>query len=164
MNWLWLAVKSLAVSVLAFPLATIIVLLDYPSWSWPWMTHDNPPDGDSGHWLRWPDNGTKWRVFCRRVAWMWRNKGYGYAYDVCGVIPSGTPCYKGNPLFWLKKNPSGWCYAKFDNCWMLFAWFPYGNRGIRIYLGWKLREKCEHPESNNRQMICTHINPFKGTM
>lgn len=171
--WAWKAFKDFVVSFLAFPLAPFIVLFtnkegESPSWAFPWLTYDNIIDGDAGHLQRWPDDGTKLQTYLRRVAWLWRNRGYNYSYYQVGAEPAGTIRYKGTPLFWKRENPKGWCYAKCDNAWMLFAWWPYPlfgiKRGIRVYLGWKLREKCEHPERNIRVMLVTHINPFKGKM
>ena len=169
-GWLNKAARDIFISLLAFPISPVIALIsmkgEIPSQFNYWLTHDNDVDGDSGHWERWPDNGTRWRVFCRRTAWLWRNKGYTYSYEVSGVVPEGDITYKGTPLFWTKENPKGWCFAKCDNAWMLFAWFPYSvfgfKKGIRIYLGWKLRYYCEHPDKPKREMLVTHINPFKN--
>lgn len=175
--WARLAIKDFLVSLFAFPLSPIIAYLSLkekslPDWAWPFLTHDNDIDGDGGHWERWPKNKTLFDKWIRRTAWLWRNRGYNYSYHISGVVPRGELSYKGSPLFW--KSPDaqqkgGWCYAKCDNAWMLFAWIPYSlfgvKRGVRVYLGWKLRHYCEHPDTPaERAMLVTHINPFKGVI
>lgn len=165
MIWLLLAPLDLLVSLLAYPLAPLIVVLGVPGWAWPWMTHDNPIDGDAGHLARWPDDGTRWRVFCRRVAWLWRNRGYGFSYRVGGVNTAGPIRIVAGRAFWRDANPRGWCVATCNGAWMVFAWLPYmRGRGLRVYLGWKLRGKIDHPDENPRAMLVTHINPIKGVM
>lgn len=171
-SWLKLAIKDLGISILAYPLAPYIAYIsmkrEVPSRFKYWLTHDSPIDGDSGHMARHPDNGTKIRVWKRRTYWLWRNKGYTYSFEVNGVVPEGKTEYRGKPLFWTQENPRGWCYAKCDNAWMFFAWFPYKifgyNRGVRFYLGWKLRYYCEHPDKPKREMLVTHFNPIKGVI
>lgn len=166
MKWCILATLDILISLLACPLAPIIALCGGGRWAWPWLTYDNPIDGDSGHWERWPDNGTRLRVLARRTAWLWRNKGYNFSYYILGVVPKGRIKMYGNPLFWKQPHPRGWCFAKCDNAWMLFAWFPYTlfnqERGLRIYLGWKLRQHCEQEGCTEKAMLTTHINPLKG--
>lgn len=174
MIWLILAPFDFAVSLLAFVVAPFIVLFTSrfgvaPAWAWPWLTHDNPIDGDDGHWQRWPDNGTRWRAYCRRVAWLWRNRGYSFSYRVCGAeTDQPVRIIAGRP-FWRDASPTGWCVATCGSAWMLFVWLPWGRpfgikRGLRIYLGWKLRGKLDNPSSTTRAMLVTHINPLKGVM
>ena len=170
MRWFLLAPIDMLVSLIAYPLAPLIVLAtnrngDTPAWSWPWLTQDNPIDGDSGHLERWPDNGTAWRRFCRRVAWMWRNRGYGFSYRVCGMATEAQIRIVAGRKFWRDATPRGWCVATCGNAWMIFAWLPYSaTRGLRVYLGWKLRGKIDLPEESPRAMLVTHINPVKGKM
>lgn len=165
MRWLILAPVDFLVSLLAYPLAPLIVLFDSPKWAWPWLTHDNTIDGDGGHMERWPDNGTKWRVFCRRVAWLWRNRGYNFSYHVCGADTDGDVKIIAGRQFWKDSKPRGWCVATCNKAWMIFAWLPYSeSRGLRIYLGWKLRGKIDKPHESPRAMLVTHVNPLKGKM
>lgn len=170
MIWLLLAPIDMLVSLLAYPLAPLIAICtnragDAPVWAWPWLTHDNPIDGDGGHWERWPDNGTRWRRYCRRVAWLWRNRGYNFSYHVCGASTAAPVRIIAGRQFWCDPVPRGWCVATCGRAWMLFVWLPYSaGRGLRVYLGWKLRGKIDRPEENQRAMLVTHINPVKGTI
>lgn len=175
MIWLILAPLDFMISLLAFPLAPLIVLAtnrngDAPAWAWPWLTHDNPIDGDGGHWERWPDDGTVWRMYCRRVAWLWRNRGYNFSYHVCGAPTIDSVRIVIGRDFWLDKpQRGGLCFATCGRAWMLFIWWPWGNmigiqRGMRVYLGWKLRGEIDDPKNTHRAMLVTHINPIKGKM
>lgn len=168
MIWLLLAPLDLLVSLLAFPLAPFIVLCTGAggiamAWAWPWLTPDNPIDGDPGHWVRWSDNGTHWRRFCRRVAWLWRNRGYGFSYRVCGRNISGPTHFWGNRR--VSDNPmvAGWCWAYNSGAWELYGfipWWPSTKRGLRVRLGWKIPLSVDKP--SERVMLVTHINPVKG--
>lgn len=166
MIWFLLATLDMLVSLLAFPLAPLIVLCTSPggiapAWAWPWLTHDNPIDGDAGHRRRWAGKP----VWMRRIAWLWRNRGYNFSYHICGVETNKPVSIVAGRQFWNDANPRGWCVATCGSAWMLFAWFPYSaNRGLRVYLGWKLRGKIDNPYSNPRAMLVTHINPLKGKM
>lgn len=174
MIWLLLAPIDLAVSLLAFIVAPLIVLFTSragvaPVWAWPWLTHDNPIDGDDGHWERWPDNGTSFRRYCRRVAWLWRNRGYNFSYYVCGALTPYPAKVVSGSTFWTRRDGRGWCFATCGHAWMFFVWLPWGKpfgirRGLRVYLGWKLRGKLDNPANTNRAMLVTHINPLKGVM
>ncbi|AOY00090.1 hypothetical protein [Jeongeupia sp. USM3] len=170
MRWFYLAPIDFLVGLLAFPLAPLIVLITSPAgisphWCWPWLTHDNPIDGDAGHWARWPDNGMRWRRYCRRVAWLWRNRGYGFSYCVCGLDAVGPVRWRGNPAVSDTPLSAGWCWATCNGGWMFYAMWPWWRsrqRGTRVYLGWKLKQKIEQPNTAPRAMLVTHINPFKG--
>lgn len=165
MIWILLSPLDMLVSMLAFPLAPFIVAFGVPWWSWPWLTHDNTIDGDAGHFERWPDNGTAWRRYCRRVAWLWRNRGYNFSYHVCGVDTSNPARIIAGRQFWRDASPKGWCVATCGKAWMIFGWLPYSStRGLRVYLGWKLRGKIDKPHENPRAMLVTHVNPVKGRM
>lgn len=172
MIWFLLAPLDMLVSLLAFPLAPFIVLCTSPGgiapdWAWPWLTHDNTIDGDAGHRRRWAGRPI-WR---RRIAWLWRNRGYNFSFHKTGM-PTTEPLriWFGRD-FWNDKDGKGWgiCFATCGKAWMLFIWLPWGRlfgieRGLRVYLGWKLRGKIDHPDENPRAMLVTHINPVKGVM
>lgn len=173
MRWFWLVIPDLIVSLLAYPLAPLIVLFTNtkgkpPVLAFPWLTYDNPIDGDGGHWERWPDNGTRLRQYSRRVAWLWRNRGYNFSYHVTGVATNSEVSIRLGRAFWKDERPRGFCFATCGKAWMLFIWLPYSllglKRGLRVYLGWKLRNKIDKPHENSRAMLVTHINPFKGKM
>ncbi len=55
-----------------------------PKWLWWFQTPDNPIDGDAGHLARWGDSMEPWPRYVRRVAWLWRNCGYGFNINVIG--------------------------------------------------------------------------------
>ncbi|WP_293766884.1 hypothetical protein [uncultured Aquitalea sp.] len=166
--WLLLAPFDLLVNLLAFPLAPVIVLLTTqagvsPLWCWPWLTDDNPIDGDAGHLERWPDNGTRWRVYSRRVAWLWRNRGYGFSTRITGVQLSGATRFWGDRK--VSDNPmhAGWCIAINGRAWELYAFYPWLSilrRGLRIRIGWAIPLTIDQPAET--AMLKTHVNPFKG--
>lgn len=166
MIWMLLAPIDMMVALLAFPLSPFIVLFTSanghaPRLAWPWMTYDNTIDGDSGHLARWAGRP----VWMRRIAWLWRNRGYNFSYHVCGVATDKPVCIIAGRTFWNDANPRGWCIATCGKAWMVFVWLPYSaTRGLRIYLGWKLRGKIDKPHENPRAMLVTHINPLKGKM
>ena len=170
MRWFLFAPIDFIVSSLAYPLAPLIVLLTdkdghSPGWCWPWLTHDNPIDGDRGHWWRWPDNGTRWRVYCRRVAWLWRNRGYSFSFAVSGMDAHGPIKWRGNPKVSDAPMSPGWCWATCNGGWMLYIYWPWwrsARRGLRVYLGWKLKAKLDRMDIDQRVMLVTHINPVKG--
>lgn len=171
MLWFVFAPIDLLVSFLAFPLAPIIVLLSFetvkpPFWAWPWLTPDNPIDGDAGHLERWPDNGSCVRVFMRRVAWLWRNRGYGFSEavtgrDVIGRIKwIGNRSVSDNPL-----SPGVVIGLASGGVWELYAyvpWLPSLKRGLRVRLGWKIPCNLDCADTPVRVSLVTHINPLKG--
>lgn len=166
MIWLLLGHLDMMLSLLAFPLAPFIVMCTSkggitPAWAWPWLTHDNTIDGDSGHMERWAGKP----AWMRRIAWLWRNRGYNFSYHICGVETNKPVHIVAGRQFWNDSNPRGWCMATCGRAWMIFAWLPYSaNHGLRVYLGWKLRGKIDNPSINPRAMLVTHINPLKGKM
>lgn len=172
LTWAGTALVDMAISLLSFPVAPISAaasLSKYTRWVcntlfWPFQTHDNDFDGDGGHWGRWPDNGTRWRVYCRRVAWMWRNRAYRAAYhwfgrDLVGQLREwGRQDVSNRPL---RQGIS----FEFDEAgtWELYLvikW-PFLNRCFRLRLGWKIPEDYV-PGKPCRAMICSHVSPLMG--
>lgn len=144
MIWFILAPLDMLVSLLAYPLAPLIVLFasvtgDAPRWAWPWLTHDNAIDGDGGHLERWPDNGTRRRVFCRRVAWLWRNRGYNASQHWFGRTLAGSLRTWGNPLVGNRPLVAGWSFQiDGDETWEFYAVIPHlPGRCLRIRLAGK---------------------------
>ena len=166
MIWFLLAPLDFLVGLLAFPLAPLIVLLTTPAgtspaWAWPWLTHDNPIDGDYGHMLRWQSGGSRWRIYCRRVAWLWRNRGYGFSYRVAGKSINGQTHFVGDRLVGDSPMHPGVCWATNGNAWQLYAFFPWWRAehiGLRVRLGWSIPLSIDSP--NERAMLKLHINPF----
>ncbi|AHJ86977.1 hypothetical protein STP4a_123 [Salmonella phage STP4-a] len=135
-----------------------------------WMeTYDNPIDGDRGHIERWskirkiPVLGK----YFQRVAWLWRNKAYNFAYYVLGRPATSEFHYRGNPNVESgspDKAHHGWLFMWNDDAWGVFAAVPYLRIGkiqfyLRVYCGWKLKSLLSRPIP--RAMLAFHINPFR---
>jgi hypothetical protein len=135
-----------------------------------WMeTYDNPIDGDKGHIERWskirkiPVIGK----YLQRVAWLWRNKAYNFAYYKLGRDATSKFHYRGNPdIESGSSDPKhhGWLWMWNDEAWGLFAVIPWLKVGkitfyVRIYCGWKL--KSELSRDIDRAMLAFHINPIR---
>lgn len=100
------------------------------------------------------------RYFCR-VLWLYRNNGYGFAYEVCGrdydrydikvyqnyERSQQDACYMGVVQDGRSFLTQTW---SFYYCKKYCKWFY-----IRIYLGWKIKGL------SGRAMIAWHINPFR---
>jgi hypothetical protein len=147
LQWLISLPVDLAVSLSVFPLAPIVVALGkVPAWM---MTPDNSIDGDEGHLARWQGKS----AYLRRVAWLWRNRAYGFTalnadgIDILDVTTKGNPATSNRPF------TPGWCLRTVDGYWHLYAILPYGKRFARINLGWKLWQG-----ANFGQYVAT-INP-----
>lgn len=166
MIWLLLAPLDLLIGLLAFPLAPLIVLFTSPAgrapwWAWPWLTFDNPIDGDAGHWERWPDDGRIERVFARRVAWLWRNRGYNASFHWFGRVLAGDLRRWGNPLVSNRPLVPGWSFERdAGGAWEFYAVVPHvKGRCLRVRLGWKIPINAP---PGTRCMLVTHISPFMG--
>lgn len=163
MSWFWLAVPDVVVGLLAFPLAPLIVLAtddagNSPRWCWPWLTDDNPIDGDDGHIDRWAGKP----VWIRRIAWLWRNRAYNFSTYICGRDLSGPTNFWGNRR--VSDNPMspGVCWAYNSGLWEVYAYlpWPFTRRGLRIRLGWKIPLSEDVP--TGRTMMVEYINPLDG--
>lgn len=166
MRWFLLAPIDFLASLLAWPLAPLIVLCTTPAgkaprWAWPWLTHDNGIDGDGGHLARWPDNGTRWRVFSRRTAWLWRNRAYNASFYWFGRTLLGRVRSWGNPRVGNRPLVAGWSFqTDAGGCWELYVVVPHWpGRCLRIRLGWKIPEDYR---AGQRVMLVTHISPLMG--
>lgn len=166
--WAEAFVLSMVVNVVSLILApfaalqTIIFNTDEaPSWSYYLMTHDNPIDGDEGHLKRWTSN-TKWGKFTRRTAWLWRNKGYRFDYEVLGLIIGNELYHRGNPKVSSEGTP-GWLYQWDENAaWELYVvWrYPfYPKKCLRIRFGWKLDDLSVG--TGRTMMLATSIGIWK---
>ena len=107
------------------------------------------------------DDFTPWERFQRyvcRLAWIYRNCGYGFSYYVTGVDVNGADIVKTEDIsteeyryqvYWTKY---AWM-VRYDNPWCkLFRW--------RIFLGWKMQDV----KSNEvkRCMLALYVNPFRS--
>lgn len=140
-----------------------------PKWLWWFQTPDNPCDGDSGHWERHP--GTDWwSTYTRRVAWFWRNVGYGFDIDVLGLkeldgdtlevvgdLETGTsPAHSG--YVWRVLRRADGTKTGFQ-LYAIFQWPFWKTRCLRVNLGWKIWNFGEGLESHQWTGM---INPFFG--
>ena len=112
-------------------------------------TSDNNQDGDAGHLARWAGKS----VYCRRVAWLWRNPAYVFEERVLGAVidPDDLVFFNGDP--WIKNRTGAvagtlsvqvgtyWCWKRItrplyaDTCLMLeFGWKlqPYAQNSARV--------------------------------
>ena len=100
------------------------------------------------------------RYFCR-LWWLYRNTGYGFAYEVCGrdYDKYDVKTYRN-----YENSKQDACYigiVKDNRNVFTKTWsFYYCNKYckwvyIRIYLGWKIKGL------SGRAMIAFHINPFR---
>lgn len=135
------------------------------------MTFDNPIDGDSGHVKRWApviEKHGKLGRYCARVAWLWRNKAYNFAYKVLGREATSEFHWKGNKDAENTANPKnhGTLWMWNDSCWGVFAFIPWLRIGqkqycLRVYCGWKLKSEVSNPNRIDRAMLSFHINPLR---
>lgn len=175
LSWLPLAVIGTLGGILAYPLVPIAVLFrkgDHLPWCFRWLeTFDNPIYGEPSHYRRWaafvaknPSIGE----YVQIVAWLWRNKAYNLDYWLCGRQYSGPFKLRGDP-FVESGSPvahPGWVLITTATTWGFFAFIPHLKIGgyqyyFRIYLGWKTKKLGQYPETNERAMLGTHINPFR---
>src|SRR3990167_9575509 len=137
--WLVLLIPNIIVDLLAFPLAPLIALFDESTahkwFSW-FLTPDNPMAGDAGHELRWIGKPT----YIKKVAWLCRNRAYGFSSTVLRARSNGPVTVRGNPLvsnrpfvpgLVIRTTPEG--YWQF-----YFVRRTFEGRCLRVNLGWKL--------------------------
>lgn len=144
-----------------------------PKWlSW-WDTPDNTLDGDEGwkneHLLFLNckgDNLDFIRIYLKRVCWLFRNTGYGFSHSVAGVDVSeqDVVSWEGNQKVGNRPLSEGKCKAilRGDNKAFMLYYVKKTFKGkcLRVYIGWKLKNKVDHPEWNGTAMIVCSINPF----
>ena len=167
-TWIPLFLLSMLINVLSLVLAPFIAYISlgnsgtkqvpaYLAW---FMTHDNTIDGDEGHLARWPGD-TKWIRFKRRVAWLWRNKGYTFDYDVCGEkIKHDIMSYGDTGT--TDHGQAGWLF-QFDSeyTWEFYLIYRYPfkqDKCLRIRFGWKIDEG---KEDDTKAMLATSIGIWK---
>lgn len=154
--WLVSIPASLLVDLIGFVGAPFFVLAAgdepwLPRWLDWWQTQDNDLDGDLGHMARWKG----YPVFVQRVAWIWRNNGYGFNATVLKAKTRGPVTVKGDPAvsnrplregLVIRTTPEGY--------WQLYFVRAYTDRlCVRINLGWKIWGETDHP--NFGSFVCT---------
>lgn len=171
MTWLLLSLFGLVLTVIQILLSPLLALWKVRlPWCLSWFqTQDNPLMGDSGHYERWAWLYLKaplWlAAYVQRLAWLLRNPTDGFDTKFGAVFRKDTDILTvwGNPKTSNRPLESGWCYAELYNgkhYWMLYVVYrwPYTNRCLRIYLGWKLMGAV-HGEPGRYPMVFVP-NPF----
>ncbi|CCE26286.1 g263 [Yersinia phage phiR1-37] len=171
--WLVMVPVDFIMVLTAYPMSPIIALISMikgepPKWAWLWLTYDNPIDGDSGHLKRWADyvaKYPKWGVYCRRTAWLWRNKVYNFAYTYEGISVGKIVVASGNPNTESgKPGKEGYIWLVDENgYWCLFLFKHYTkNLAVRIYIGWKFKGLLKDPNGKiERSMFANFFSPFR---
>lgn len=164
-----LFIISTVVSLLSYPLGPIIALFsltnkegNVPKVFTPWLTHDNPIDGDQWHLERWPGD-TTFIKFKRRTAWLWRNKGYWFDYYYLGRPIGKCLINHGNPNT-SDQGCEGVLFQYNENgIWEFYLIYRYPfkkDKCLRIRLGWKLDDTVIG--SDKMMMIATSIGIWKS--
>ena len=145
-----------------------------PKWlSW-WDTPDNTLDGDDGwkneHLLFLNTKGDNLdivRIYLKRVCWLLRNTGYGFSHSVVGkyVDADDSVWWEGNNKVGNRPLSEGLCKAHlYNDKYKIFMIYyvkkTFKGKCLRIYLGWKLKNKIDHPEWDGTAMLVCSINPF----
>lgn len=112
---------------------------------WPYLVNVKP------EWLK---------LYLCRLSWLYRNTGYTFAYEVCGmniddswVVANDTTASNGYYLAYETSKPwysRGWCLKA------AYKWCEQFH--LDVYLGWKYRTM----RINGRTMIAMRINPLRG--
>lgn len=174
-SWIFLVPVDLITGALAIILAPFVVPFynetkGHLPIGFRWMeTYDNPIDGDKGHIKRWSAirEKTGFGPYVQRVAWLWRNKAYNFAYHVLGRSAESEFHYIGNKDIESgspDKAHHGYLLMWNDDAWGLFVvkpWLKLGKKTfyLRVYCGWKL--KSELSRDIDRAMLAFHINPIR---
>jgi hypothetical protein len=160
LQWVALVVPALFVSLAAFPLGPIIALLpeDQARRRFAWfVTPDNPLTGDAGHVERWKG----WPTYIQKLAWLWRNRAYGFSVNVLRAKSNGPVAVRGDPAvsnrplkegLVIRTTPEGYFQLYYIKRTM-------EKRCLRVNLGWKLWNEPGHPMFG--QYVAS-INPFMG--
>lgn len=187
MIWfLYLPIDIITV-LMAYPLAPIIALFSDEEGNSTlgkynplrmWLTPDNTMLGDRKHRERWAsfvEKHPKIGPYVQRVAWLWRNKAYGFSWYLLntkvgkdqaihwtGDVETGDSPY--HPGIWVATTS----YNPITARWMLYAILPSWPKSkcIRIYLGWKLqsaiKERIRGTPTDRSAMMVSCINPWKS--
>ena len=152
----WLALMPVTtlfaiIGIIAAPVLPFFVRKDthrLPDWLAWFRTPDSDADGDAAHWMRWSGVG-KWATYKRRVAWLLRNKCYGFDIDVIGAKVRSTDEWevRGNEQASDRNGISGCCVRHVRRngheiafqVYYIKHYMLFGKPAcIRINLGWKL--------------------------
>ena len=164
-QWVFLFIASMIINFLSIILAPFIAIYSLykpvPKWLNWFLTHDCGIDGDPDHLQRWAGE-SKWKKFLRRTAWLWRNKGYTFDYDVCGRILGNTLVNKGDPETSDAKK-AGYIYQYDENgTWEYYLVKPYSfkkDKCLRLRFGWKIADGLVG--TGSKMMLATSIGIWK---
>src|SRR3990167_6263045 len=134
--WALLLVPNIVIDLAAFLLAPLIALLDARTaddlFSW-FLTPDNPVTGDAGHEARWLGRS----AYLKKVAWLWRNRAYGFSSTVLRARSNGPVVIKGDPA--VSNRPiveGGVTRATPEGYWQFyFVKRTFRGRCLRVNLG-----------------------------
>lgn len=171
-SWPLYALADLVVTAISYFVAPLCVLCAGDNDHLPrylrWFdTFDNPLDGDGGWIEKFPSltNKGKARRFLKRTLWLWRNAAYTFSRDVVGakVSESNHVICIGERKVGNRPLHNGILFAYTDEgYWELYIVAKWGAKCLRIRLGWKLKNKVDHPEWEGTAMLVYSINPFMG--
>lgn len=164
-QWVFLFIASMIINILSIILAPFIAIYSlykpvpkYFNW---FLTHDCGIDGDPDHLQRWTGE-SKWKKFLRRTAWLWRNKGYTFDYDVCGRVIGNTLVNKGDPETSDAKK-AGYIFQYDENgTWEYYLVKPYSfkkDKCLRLRFGWKIADGLVG--TGSKMMLATSIGIWK---
>lgn len=164
-QWVFLFIASMIINLLSIVLAPFIAIYSLykpvPKWLNWFLTHDCGIDGDPDHLQRWTGE-SKWKKFLRRTAWLWRNKGYTFDYDVCGRILGNTLVNKGDPETSDAKK-AGYIFQYDENgTWEYYLVKPYSfkkDKCLRLRFGWKIADGLVG--TGSKMMLATSIGIWK---
>lgn|SRR3990167_3623577 len=160
--WIVLLIPYILAHLLAYPLAPIIALLDEQTAKelfWWFLTPDNPMTGDAGHELRWAGKP----VYFKKVAWLWRNRAYGFMVNSLMraksggmILTQGNPEVRNSPTLIegtvIRYTPNGY--------WQFYlVKRSFKNKCLRVNLGWKLWDAMDRPLFG--QYVFS-VNPLMG--
>ena len=164
-QWVFLFIASMIINILSLILAPFIAIYSLykpvPKWLNWFLTHDCGIDGDQDHLQRWTAD-SKWKKFLRRTAWLWRNKGYTFDYDVCGRVIGNTLVNKGDPETSDAKK-AGYIFQYDENgTWEYYLVKPYSfkkDKCLRLRFGWKIADGLVG--TGSKMMLATSIGIWK---
>ncbi len=69
--------------------------------------------------------------------------------------------WKGNQKVGNRPLSEGKCYATCKHRFMLYyVKRTFKGKCLRVYIGWKLKNKVDHPEWEGKAMLVFSVNPF----
>ena len=179
MIWFLYAPINLLFMVICYILNPLVVLFADSGGNLPrWLSWFQTPDSildKSPKWVaeNWPmlvikDDWQSWRKYLykylQRVAWLYRNTGYGFSCSVLrykgsmeNLIVRGIPKPgELNPGFWFAYDET---VSLWRRGWCIYGYYRYSQSSkwyLRVYLGWKF-----HNSGITQRMFALHINPFR---